>query len=115
MSRYFCYTTVFSAIELFTGARNARETRAVEDAMAAMKVLGLNPKNAASYGSLFRRHRGRRPMDLLVAGLCCDTGLPLLTARRAAFSGIRGLTILTPGDILEGPGATPGAPIRSRE
>ena len=52
MGRFFCYTTVFQAIELFSLARSENEVRLVEDSMAAMKLLGLNPKNARTYGAL---------------------------------------------------------------
>ena len=101
MRSYFCYTTVFSAIELFVLARNATERKAVRDSMAAMKLLGMNPKNAPLHAALFRSHRSRRTLDLLNAGLCLETGLPLLTGRTEAFKGIRGLTLLAPDDLRE--------------
>ncbi|HTO92766.1 MAG TPA: hypothetical protein VMM80_00300, partial [Bacteroidota bacterium] len=44
MGRFFCYTTVFQAVELFAAMRTPRARRAAEDAMSAMKILGLNPK-----------------------------------------------------------------------
>jgi predicted nucleic acid-binding protein len=106
MGIFFCYTTVFQAIELFAGMRSEEERHAAEDAMAAMKVLGLNPKNAPHYGSLFARYPGRRPMDVLVAGLCIESRLPLLTGRRRGFAGIRGLRIIAPGMITAGRSAT---------
>lgn len=103
MGAYFCYTTVFQAVELFAEMRTPAERKAAADAMAAMKLLGLNPKNAMRYGSLFAAHRGRRELNLLVAGLCIESGLPLLTGRRREFAGIRGLAILSPRDILNEP------------
>ncbi len=99
MRRYFCYTTVFSAIEVFQEARTPRELQVIRDAMAAMKILGLNPKNAPLHAALTRTHPGRRQIDLLIAGLCLETGLPLLTGRTEKFKGIRGLTLVAPGDI----------------
>lgn len=102
MGIFFCYTTVFQAIEVFAMMRTAEERRAAGDAMSAMKLLGLNPKNAALYGGLFAAHPARRPMDLLVSGLCIEGRLPLLTGRRKDFAGIRGLRILSPGMIAEG-------------
>ncbi len=98
---YFCYTTVFTAIELFVRARTAKEHKAVRDAMAAMKILGLNPKNAPLHAALFKKHRNRRQMDLLVAGLCIESGLPLLTGRTDAFGTIRGLTVMAPDDLRD--------------
>ncbi len=101
MSLYFCYATVFTAIELFEGARTARERQAVRDAMAAMKILGLNPRNAPLHAALFKKHRNRRQIDLLVAGLCIESGLPLLTGRTEEFGTIRGLTVMAPDDLRE--------------
>lgn len=102
MGIFFCYTTVFQAIELFAGMRTAGERRAAGDAMSAMKLLGLNPKNAAMYGSLFAEHPGRRPIDLLTAGLCIESRLPLLTGRRKEFAGIKGLALISPRSIAPG-------------
>jgi predicted nucleic acid-binding protein len=106
MGLFFCYTTVFQAVELFAGMRTAEERRVAEDAMSAMKLLGLNPKNAPLYGRLFAAHAGRRPMDLLVAGLCIEGRLPLLTGRRKDFAGIGGLTLVSPRMISPGKSAS---------
>ena len=35
--KYFCYTTVFNAIELFAASKSLKETQAIEDAMNAMQ------------------------------------------------------------------------------
>ena len=96
MREYFCYTTVFQAVELFAAMRTAAERRAAEDAMSAMKIMGLNPKKAPMYGALFAAHPRKRPTDLLVAGLCLESRLPLLTARGGDFSDIRGLRLIEP-------------------
>lgn len=94
MGLFFCYTTVFNAVQVFALLRTPHQRKAAEDALAAMKLLGLNPKNAMRYGDLFAAHPRLHPVDLLVAGLCLESGLPLLTGRRSDFSGIRGLTIV---------------------
>ena len=92
--RFFCYTTVFQAIELFAMARSAEDMQAIEDSMAAIKVLGLNPKNAAAYGKLLASHKRRSAMNLLVAGMCLESRLPLLTDQRKDFQGIQNLVIV---------------------
>ena len=94
MGLFFCYTTVFQAIELFAAARTPRERNAAEDAMSALKLLGLNPKNAMGYGDLFAAHPRLQPAALLVAGLCIESRLPLLSDRGKDFKGIRGLTVI---------------------
>ena len=92
---FFCYTTVFQAIELFSGARGERERRALEDAMSALKILGLNARNAPRYGRLFATQRGK-PLTLLAAGICVESRLPILTAKPADFRGIPGLLVVSP-------------------
>lgn len=94
MGVFFCYTTVFNAVQVFALLRTPHERKAAEDALSAMKLLGLNPKNSMRYGDLFAAHPRLRATDLLVAGLCLESGLPLLTDRGKDFRGIRGLTIV---------------------
>lgn len=108
MRRSLCYTTVFQAIELFSLARTEREVREVENTMAAMKLLGVNPKNARLYGKLLaarRRnslHEGRvSEWSILIAGLCIESRLPLLTERKREFAGIKGLQIISPRMIVK--------------
>ena len=96
MSKFFCYATVFQAIELFSLARSEAEVRAVEDSMAAVKILGLNPKNARKYGELLAGRAKPGLMTALVAGLCRESRLPLLTDRRKEFRGIPGLLVVPP-------------------
>ncbi len=86
LQRFFCYTTVFQAIELFSFGRNEREFRAIEDSMASVKVLGLNAKNARLYGNLVSKKTN--VMRALVAGLCREGKLPLLTGRPGEFRGL---------------------------
>jgi predicted nucleic acid-binding protein len=99
MGRCFCYTTVFQAIDLFSMARTRREIRAVSDAMGAIKVLGLNPKNAWRYGALASVKGVRSRWQVLIAGLCIESRLPLLTNRREEFAGFRGLVVISPGAL----------------
>ena len=94
MSTFFCYTSVFQAVEVFAVALSPRERKAAEEAMSAMKLLGLNPKYAMRYGDLFAAHPRLHPNVLLVAGLCLESRLPVLTGRTKEFKGIRGLTLI---------------------
>lgn len=91
LGKFFCYATAFQAIELFALARTEKERSAIEDSMAAMKLLGLSPKNAGKYGRLVSSHKKHDRYALLIAGLCIESRLPLLTDRRSMFKGIKGL------------------------
>ncbi len=94
MSQFFCYTTVYQAIELFALAKTEEEIKAIEDSMSAMKVMGLNPKKARMYGELISSNKKTSVWNILIAGLCLESRLPLLTDRKKDFRGIKGLTII---------------------
>ena len=101
MMKFFCYTTVFNAIELFAQACNERERDAVAAAMGAMKILGLNAKQAISYGSWFAANAKVKPLSMLVAGICLESKLPILTSDAGAFRGIKGLRVIRASALNE--------------
>lgn len=94
MSKFFCYTTVFNAIELFSIARNEQERRSVEHAMNAMKILGLNAKSAVKFGEWAAKSKNVSMLHLLAAGVCLESRLPLLTSRPPDVRGVKGLRIV---------------------
>jgi predicted nucleic acid-binding protein len=99
---WFCYTTVFNAIELFSYTSGERERLAVRNALSPMKLLGMNAKGAPAYGELLRTRAGDGVLNILVAGLARESRLPVLTARPSDFPRIRGVRILLPGDVPDG-------------
>lgn len=94
MSKFFCYITVFEAIDLFSMAKSTREYMAVEDSMSAMKILGLNAKNARHYGQLLAAAKRLERWNVLVAGLCLESRLPILTDRKRDFRGVKELVVV---------------------
>jgi len=106
MSMVLCYTTVFNAIELLSLAATRAEREVVEEALGAMKVLGLNPKNAPHYGELLAGAPAVSRWNVLIGGLCVESRLPLLTDRASDFRGLRGLQVVSTRAFLRGaPGA----------
>lgn len=106
MSLLFCYTTVFNAIELFALAQTEEEVRAVENVMYAMKILGLNGKSAKNVSPYIARARGRSSGDMnaLIAGLCMESRLPILTRQPKKFKGLGPLTVI-PAENLDNYGS----------
>lgn len=100
MAKYFCYTTVFNAIELFSLARSASERKAVTDALSAMKVLGLNARSAPRYGEWIGDGMNLTAMNTLIAGVCRETRIPLLTRQPKLFRAVKQVSILDPA-VLE--------------
>jgi len=82
LQKFFCYTTVFQAVDLFSMGRSARELQMISDAMAAMKVLGLNAKSARRYGELIRQRGIKDRWNSMIAGLCLESRLPLLPGEK---------------------------------
>ncbi len=94
MGKFFCYATAFHAIDLFSIGRSEMEQKAIEDSMAAMKLLGLNPKNARKYGQLLSATRKVNLLNVMIAGLCIESKLPLLTDSKKDFKGIPDLMLV---------------------
>ena len=95
MNVFFCYTTVFNAIEAFSVARSDKEIQAVDDAMSAMKVLGLTQREQ-KLSEIFSRVTVRRNTGSygLIAGVCRESKLPILTLNPERFSGIKQLRVI---------------------
>jgi predicted nucleic acid-binding protein len=102
MLEYFCYTTVFNAIELFSICATSKEKIVVEDVMYSMKILGLNGKSAKNIGAFFRQsHTGKlSSMEVLVAGLCLESRLPLLTGEPRRYRDFRSLHVISPKEVI---------------
>ena len=102
MSQTFCYTTVFNAIELFSLCKSAHERQVVENVMHAVKILGLNGKSAKNVG-LYRGRFGSRQLsdlEVLIAGVCLESRLPILTGRPNRYRAVHTLRVLDAGDII---------------
>ena len=89
---YFCYTTVFNAIELFSAARSENEIQAIDNAMAAMKVLGLNSKSAKNMAEHFLQ--SKEVLTGLIAGVCIESKLPLVTPVPNCYKKFKSLEII---------------------
>ena len=93
-SLFFCYTTVFNVIELFSICTSEKEIEAAESSMHALKILGLNGKSGKNLGLVRAENRTVRDLDMLIAGLCMESKLPLLTGRPKRYARMKGLRIV---------------------
>lgn len=100
-NEYFCYTTVFSAIELFACCRSLKETQAVQAAMDALKVLGVAPKSAKNIAAVVSSSV-TGGSAALAAGICRESKLPMVTLRPERYRGIRGVTVLSAAALTAG-------------
>jgi len=94
LSEYFCYTTVFNAVELFAAARTARENQKIEDVLSSIKILGMNGRNAKKFAALEGFRHASVPVETMIAGICIEARLPLMTTRRGTYGKYRNLRIV---------------------
>lgn len=92
VSEYFCYTTVFNAIELFSAARSEKEIQAVDDAMSAMKVLGVNSKSAKNIAKNFSQ--SKETLTGLIASVCIESKLPIVTLAPNRYKKFKSLEVI---------------------
>lgn len=95
----FCYTTVFNAIELFAAAGSLKETQAVQEAMDALKILGINPKSAKNIASVVSS--SKKDFAALIAGVCMESKLPIVTLHPKRFSRIKELKVVAVKDLVK--------------
>jgi predicted nucleic acid-binding protein len=97
MNMFFCYTTFFNAMELFSIARKKKEVEAVEHALQAMKILGVNPKSAKTMAVHLAaaRKKGKTTVGTFIGAVCVESKLPVLTMHPERFTHVQGITILS--------------------
>ncbi len=95
-SNYFCYTTVFNAIELFSICKTDFERETISEALCGIKILGMNPKPSKSFGKIYAKPRGKNSNNLsaFIGALCLESKLPLLTLRPKNYRWLPELQIL---------------------
>ena len=91
----FGYTTVFTAIELFSLAKTRSEELAVEHSMAAIKLLGLNARSAKVHGKLLAGGVKLPRFNLLIAGVAIESKLPVLTMQPNEFRGVKQMKVIS--------------------
>jgi predicted nucleic acid-binding protein len=94
MRSCFCYTTVINAAALFALASSKKQQVAIEDALGALKILGINARSAVLFGKLIRAHPRLGVNDTYIAGICLESRLPLCTFTPRRFSAVRKLKLL---------------------
>jgi len=99
--RYLCYATVFTAIELFSLAVTREEEHAIERSMAAVKLLGLNARSAKLHGKLLSSGIRLPRANLLIAGICLESKLPILTMQPNEFRGVKQLQVIPATSLRE--------------
>ncbi len=95
-----CYVTSITVYELLFGVARARKEIGEQALLGVMIVLPLSDaaaRRAANlHADLISRNQDIGIKDVLIAAICLEEKLPLLTANDRHFSRISNLKIITP-------------------
>lgn len=101
---YNCYVTVVTVYELLFGVARARKEIGEEALLGVMKVVPFDDaaarRAARLHDELIRRNEDIGVKDMLIATICLEHALPLLTLNERHFSRVPGLKVLTPDALL---------------
>jgi tRNA(fMet)-specific endonuclease VapC len=90
-------TTAITAFELRSGARTARQKRAIDALLDAMTLLSFGPEEAGIAADIRLRleERGQAigMADYMIAAVCVANGGVLLTRNRKHFERVPGLAL----------------------
>lgn len=100
LSEHRCAITAITHYELLYGMARARHSIGEEQLMEVFSVLPFD-ENASSiaaalHADLIRRNQDIGVKDVLIAAICLNCKLPLLTANLKHFSRVAGLSIISP-------------------
>ncbi len=98
-----CFVTAITAYELLYGVARARREIGEDALLGTMQALPLDMaaarRAAALHDALIRRNQDIGIKDVLIAAICLEHDLPLLTLNELHFDRVPGLTVLTPQRI----------------
>jgi predicted nucleic acid-binding protein len=101
---YECYVTAITVYELLFGVARAEKHIGENDLLSMMHVVPLDDaaarKAAHLHVTLLKRNQDIGVKDVLLAAICLETSLPLLTLNERHFSRVEGLDVIAPESLL---------------
>ena len=105
---YDCYVTAVTVYELLFGVGRAQKQIGEDVLLGVMKVLPFDDtaarRAAKVHAELIRRNEDIGVKDVLIAAICLEHSLPILTLNDRHFSRVPGLKVITPEVFLAGGG-----------
>lgn len=99
-----CYVTSITVYELLFGIARAQRQIGEQELLGLMLILPVDEsaaRHAATlHDELIRRNQEIGVKDVLIAAICLEHDLPLLTLNDRHFARVTGLTVLTPETFL---------------
>jgi len=95
-----CYVTAITVYELLFGIAHAKKEIGEQTLLSTMVVLPLDDaaarRAAALHAELIKRNQDIGVKDVLMAAVCLEHALPILTTNEQHFSRVPGLEVITP-------------------
>ena len=95
------FVTAITAYELLFGVARANRRIGEDQLLEVMAILPFDAPSAARAATLIRSNQDIGVKDVMIAAICQQHDLPLLTLNERHFNRVEGLTILTPEQILQ--------------
>lgn len=100
-----CFVTSITVYELLFGVSRAKRHIGEEELLGILSTLPLDDaaarRAAVIHDSLIRSGSDIGIKDVLIAAICLEQQLPILTLNERHFHRVSGLRVLSPMDILE--------------
>ncbi len=104
VQEWMCFVTAITVYELLFGLARAQRAIGEEDLLDVLDVLPLDRaaarRAAGLHDELIRHNMDIGIKDVLIAAICLEHSLPLLTLNERHFRRVPSLRVLTPPDIL---------------
>lgn len=104
---YTCHVTAITVYELLFGVARAQKQIGEEALLGVMNVAPFDDaaarRAARLHADLISRNEDIGVKDVLIAAICLEHSLPLLTLNERHFSRVPGLQVLTPDTFFTQP------------
>ncbi len=99
-----CYVTSITVYELLFGVARAKKEigeQALLDVMTVLPLSDVASRRAANlHADLVSQNQDIGVKDVLIAAICLEQGLPILTADEHHFTRVEGLKVILPPQFL---------------
>jgi len=99
-----CYVTSITVYELLFGVARAQKEIGEEALLGTMGVLSFNDRAARRaanlHSDLISHNKDIGIKDVLIASICLENDLPILTTNEKHFSRGEGLKVFTPAQFI---------------
>ncbi len=100
---YSCYVTAITAYELLFGVARAQKRIGEDALLGLMTILSFDEaaarRAAELHDALIRRNEDIGVKDVLIAAICIEHDIPLLTSNERHFQRVTGLNVTTPASF----------------